>query len=134
MDVCFTRLEGAGLLVQIDLGVYSHAALLKAAYRFTDRCYLHLENHSPSLVVVRFSRKNESVDLERIAGEFCSELLDQTLREIVGKETEGERNLILAHALSRTTLDNPELEGEPPFLGNSKKEVGMGEASIRPAV
>jgi hypothetical protein len=50
-----------------------------------------------------------------MAGEFCNALLDQTLREIVSQESEAERNLILAHALSRTTLIHPELETESPI-------------------
>lgn len=39
---------------------------------------------------------------------FQQALLDQDLREIVSEETEGVRNLILAHAFSKTTLIKPE--------------------------
>ena len=44
-----------------------------------------------------------------------NDLLDQTLREKVAKETEAFRNLIVAHALSKTCLINSELETQDPF-------------------
>ncbi len=99
----------------MDLGVYSLPALLRVAYRFTDRCYLHLQRKSEHVVEVRFRAKTLEIALDTIAGEFCNELLDQSLREIVARESEPVRNLILAHALSRTPFVDPELETGDPF-------------------
>jgi His-Xaa-Ser system protein HxsD len=110
----FLQTNGGGLLVEIDLGVYTLSALLRVAYRFTDRCYLHLQKKGER-VVVRFRPKAAEPPLDQIAGEFCNELLDQSLREIVARESEPVRNLILAHALSRTPFVDPELETADPF-------------------
>jgi hypothetical protein len=45
-----------------------------------------------------------------MAGEFCNEVLDQELREIIAEETVGIRDLLLAQAFSKTSLIDPELE------------------------
>ena len=109
MKATFLQVDHNGLIAQVDLGVYSLSALLRVAYRFTDRCYLHLQREA-DFVDVRFRAKAMSRDLDKIAGEFCNELLDQTLREIVSNESEPVRNLVLAHALSRTSFVDPEPE------------------------
>lgn len=83
---------------------------MKVAYRFTDRCYVHLQHRSEKIVTVRFEVKSNQQRLDDLAGEFCNELLDQTLREIIGRESESVRNLVLAHALSRGHLT----PSEPP--------------------
>ena len=105
----FLQVDGDGLITRVDLGIYSMSALLRVAYRFTDRCYLHLERDGFS-VYVRFRAKASAPPLDQIAGEFCNELLDQTLREIVAQESEPVRNLVLAHALSRTSFVDSERE------------------------
>jgi His-Xaa-Ser system protein HxsD len=110
MDCDFIDSKGHLLYATVDLGVYSHTALLRVAHKFTDRCYLHLQFEGEKRVGVRFRAKPTVAELSGIVGEFVNELLDQTLREIVGQETESVRNLILAHALSDTSLIRPELE------------------------
>jgi His-Xaa-Ser system protein HxsD len=117
MTAEFVYVAGEGLLAEVDLSVYGLPALLKTAYRFTDRCYLHLQYNESSRVEVRF-RAKAGISLTEIPGEFCNELLDQTLREMVARESEPERNLILAHALSKTTLLHP--EEDAPFLETVK--------------
>jgi His-Xaa-Ser system protein HxsD len=115
VKAAFLQTDGGGLLAEVDLGVYTLSALLRVAYRFTDRCYLHLQKKSERVVDVRFRPKADECPLDKIAGQFCNELLDQSLREIVARESEPVRNLILAHALSRTPFIAPELETADPF-------------------
>ena len=114
MTARFLHQDADGLLITVDLGIYSATALQKVAHRFTDRCYVHLQSVNEKSVEVRFRAKGEC-SLDPIAGEFCNELLDQTLREAVARETEPEKNLILAHALSRTSLLNRDEEAAPAF-------------------
>ncbi|MEY2484195.1 MAG: hypothetical protein QOK24_2723 [Verrucomicrobiota bacterium] len=114
MKATFLEADGSGLLAEVDLGVYSIPALLRVAYRFTDRCYVHLQHKNEHVVEVRFRSKKDGAALAAIAGEFCNELLDQSLREIVASESAPVRNLIIAHALSRTPFVEPELEGTDP--------------------
>lgn len=93
--------------MEVDLEVYGLAALLKVAAKFTDRCFVHLQRRGEQIVEVRFRSKSQ-LPLDSIAGEFCNEILDQSLREIVARESEPVRNLVLAYALSRVGLANPE--------------------------
>jgi His-Xaa-Ser system protein HxsD len=104
--------DGDSLLMEVDLGVYGLPALLKVADRFTDRCFVHVQRRNEQFVEVRLQSKDLRVPLEPIVGEFCNEVLDQRLREIVARESEPVRNLILAHALSGISLTDS--EGKPP--------------------
>jgi His-Xaa-Ser system protein HxsD len=108
----FVRQDDQGLLMEVDLEVYGLPALLKVAHKFTDRCFVHLQHRIEGMVEVRFCSKEPQVSLDLIAGEFCNELLDQRLREIISRESEPVRNLVLAHALSGIGLAN--LESEHP--------------------
>ena len=109
----FISTHDGSLLAVVDLRVYGQDALLKAAHRFSDRCHLHLQTRDEHTVQVHFQAKDgDAAILRAITGEFFNELLDQRLRSLVQRESEPVRNLILAHALSRTSLldgeeDNP---------------------------
>lgn len=102
MNVRFFEEEGGSLLFTVDLGVYSLIALEKTVHRFTDRCFVHLQRNG-ECIEVRMTPKAATPNID-LPGEFCNDLLDQTLREKVAAETENERGLLLAHALSRTSL------------------------------
>lgn len=114
MDCNFLITEGDSVCATVHLGAYSITALQRVAHKFTNRCYVHLEPMDEQRVVVRFRAKSSGTELSTMAGEFMNELLDQTLRETVGRETEAVRNLLLAHALSNTSLIRPELETTDP--------------------
>ena len=102
------------MTVTFDGKVYSLNAVKKAAYKhvraFTAdisvvdqeiRCLINLEQPV-----------TEEQGL-RLTNEFKKEVLDQDLRERLKVETENVRNVILAHAFSRTGLINNE-----PVSGN----------------
>lgn len=95
--------------VSVDLSVYGLTAVLKSAYRFSGRAYLHVQDAGQGKVDVWVRTKNGDA-AETIVGEFLNDLLDQRLREVVAAETRSERDLIMAHALSRTNL----LKGPAP--------------------
>jgi His-Xaa-Ser system protein HxsD len=104
----FLQKDGNSLLMEVDLEVYGMPALLKVAHKFTDRCFVHLQRRNEQIVEVRFEARDLRFPLEPIAGEFCNEVLDQRLREILARESEPVRNLILAHALSGIGLTDTE--------------------------
>ena len=91
--------------VNFDSRAYTLIAIKKAAYKYIDsfsadislandevRCLLNLT--SP--------RSDESV--ARLVDDFKKEVLDQDLREKLRIETAPVRNLILAHAFSKTGI------------------------------
>lgn len=127
----FLVAEGNQLYAVIDLTVYSETAVLRAAHKFTDRCHLHLEREAATRIGVRFRAKDGTVDCTRIAGDFFNEILDQRLREIVQKESEPVRNLILAQALSGTALIHPELDSAEPPRNVASVQLGPAAESSR---
>jgi His-Xaa-Ser system protein HxsD len=90
--------------------VYDIAAIKKAAYRFSDVLSVDITPHSDEIeCVLHFLpdvKEEEQVD--RFVAAFKNEVLDQDLRSIIAKETEAIRNAVLAHALSRTGLQEGE--------------------------
>lgn len=101
--------EAKTISVNFDSRVFSLIAVKKAAYKYIDsfsaditltndevRCSLKLT--SP--------RSDES--FVRLVDDFKKEVLDQDLREQLKVETEPVRNLILAHAFSKTGIINHE--------------------------
>jgi His-Xaa-Ser system protein HxsD len=82
-------------MTKIDLGIYSLVALKKAAYKFKK---VQILERDKNFAILELGDISEEV--------FYKELVDQDLREIIAKETEPVRNLILAQAFSKTSLGN----------------------------
>jgi His-Xaa-Ser system protein HxsD len=106
----FIRIDGDFGCFLVSTNIYELQAFLKAAYKFTDRSYIHIEFASETNYRVRIKSKKATGDIQSLAGEFCNELIDQTLRISIARETEPVRNLILANAFSKTALIEAELE------------------------
>lgn len=90
----------------LDTTVYSLEAIKKSAYKFADRTTVVINKASDTSVSVDFNfvQPNAGPKPENVISDFCSELLDQDLREIIKRETGALRNAIIAHAFSRTAL------------------------------
>ncbi len=97
------------LSVSFDSKVFCLAAVKKAAYR-----YLHAFTTGISIVDGRIDCKlsfsSPVTDAEglRLVNELKKEVLDQDLREQLQARTEAVRNVILAHAFSKTGLISDE--------------------------
>ena len=102
------------LTVTFDGKVYSLIAVKKAAYK-------HSHVFTADIVVVdveircliTFEQPVTEEQGFRLINEFKKEVLDQDLRDKLKVETESVRNVILAHAFSKTGLINNE-----PVSGN----------------
>ena len=110
--------------LSFDTRVYRLTALKKAAYRFGDRCHIHLYPGPDTQVTVTLRAKDPQLNLLRLAGEYQNEVLDQDLREIVAEETAGICNLLLAQAFSATNLidkhaDTGDYKLDPAHIGTA---------------
>jgi His-Xaa-Ser system protein HxsD len=96
------------LCVVFDGNVYALSTIQKAALKFTDTFSFRFElNKDRVRVGIRsLSDAYTAVD-STIEQLLYNEVLDQHLRGVIARETEIERNLILAHAFSNTKLINP---------------------------
>lgn len=91
--------------VSFDSSVFSLDAVKMACYRFLDRFTSEIELVDGRIVChVDSADKLADLELDAQIRNFKSEVLDQDLRLKLKAETEPIRNLILAHAFSKTGL------------------------------
>lgn len=91
--------------IEFDLDVYSLDTIKKAAYRLSNLFSIEIRiSGSKARCEIGFPHDVSANQIDQALYEFNKELLDQDLRQSIAKETEGVRNLILAHAFSRTNL------------------------------
>ena len=89
----------------INTQIYSLAAIYQAAYLFLDRVYVFLDGVPEKEIKVIFKGKKEEEGqkgkegLEKIAGEFYNELLNQLLREKLSETNAKIREYIVSAAL-----------------------------------
>jgi His-Xaa-Ser system protein HxsD len=91
--------------VKFDSAVYTVDAVKTACYRFTDKFAPVIEVHNGMIVCsLQCDSKLSDAAIEAEIENLKREVLDQDLRQQLKTETEPLRNLILAHAFSKTGL------------------------------
>src|SRR5688572_21187957 len=99
------RLDAAHVAVPIDLHVYSLAAVMRAAYKLTDRCFAFIQREEGgSGAVLYLIGRSASSDLAQLALDARNELLDQQLRCQLEQQFKDVRTLIVAQAFSEGNL------------------------------
>lgn len=83
--------------------IYDQDALLKAAYRFTDNAYIHLDVDENNYIVSIEPKENNITVHEK---EFQNEILAQMIRRKITNQTKVVRELMLARAFSSTLIGN----------------------------
>ncbi|MFA5188671.1 MAG: His-Xaa-Ser system protein HxsD [Patescibacteria group bacterium] len=89
----------------INTEIYSLTAIYNAAYLFLDKAYVFLDGDPKAEIIAIFKRKegqkeeNGREGLEKIAGEFYNELLNQLLREKVSESNAKIREYVVSAAL-----------------------------------
>ena len=74
---------------------------MKAAYTFTDKFYIHLQSdHNDYIVDIKPKEPEETISCE----EFNNEIIAQQVRQIVQKQTNDLRTLIMARAFSSSII------------------------------
>jgi len=108
------------LVIAVNSDLYSLEALFRVCYLFTDRCYLFLiQGENSPVIQVRFTRKSPDTDLNRLAGEFSNELINQKVRLDIAAETKAIRELIVAQAFAEADLFD-EGESEASYSDDPK--------------
>ena len=93
------------VLLIFDASVYSSDAIKKAAYRSIAKFAVNVAKEGNEIKCsLTFKESATEPQIKTYLDEFKKEVLDQDLRESIKKETEGVRNLILAHTFSKTGL------------------------------
>jgi His-Xaa-Ser system protein HxsD len=95
--------------VRFDATVYSQDTIKKAAYRFLASFVTEITRDADAwLCTLHFQTPLASDEQTRWIRELRAEVLDQDLRETIGRETAAVRNAVLALAFSRTDLQSSE--------------------------
>ncbi len=81
--------------------LYSKVAILKAAYNFSDKAYLHLDADRDYYYIDIVPKDDDCV---LTVGEFENEILAQSVRHEVYQNTKNIRELIMARALATTVI------------------------------
>ncbi len=91
--------------IVFDTNIFAVETVKKAAYRYVDRFTVDFDLSGSRLTCTLSFAEDVSRELAtKLAEEFKKEVLDQDLREQIKAETAPIRNLILAHAFSKTGL------------------------------
>mgnify|MGYP001413215152 CR=1 FL=1 len=102
MKEIITKITENKLLLTLSEKIYEREAVSSAAYKFTDLCTILIEPAEDNCVEVYFeSKENQSTEeLDKIAKDFCNEVLDQQVRLDIEARAGNIREVIVQHAFS----------------------------------
>ena len=93
--------------------LYPKIVLLKAAYQFTDRAYLHLDADEEYYHVTIWPKDgNDAI----APSDFDNEMLAQSWRHEIYQQTRNIRELILSRAIGTAVMTDREMVDEDPDL------------------
>ena len=118
------KIEGQQCSLQIDTTIYSIETIHKCFYWYTGDFEIDMTNNEVNQCQVTMISKTEDIDFNTLIPRIKQNLIDFKLREIVNKETQTIRELIVAKAFA-----NFEMEEETP-IGNVSDPVGFNPSLI----
>lgn len=89
---------------RVSKELYSSTVVLKAAYSFLERCYIHIEDDGSDWFISA-KLKDEAEFSEQLMLELENELIAQAVRERVITQTKSIREILMARAMSSTLID-----------------------------
>ena len=113
------------LNIRLDKSIYNEDVLHKCFYWYGGNYSVSISSFSESEFKVLITPKTEGIQLETIIDKIQQDLIDFKLRDIVTKETQTIRELIVAKAFAYYELEeNPTTEVSDPvgFDPNNIKE------------
>ena len=91
------------IIAEYDSKIYEKSALIKAAYSFINEYYIHLEINDKGNYFISFTAKSEN-SAPHIIERFENELLAQTVRQHVYRETKSLREIMVARAMASSMI------------------------------
>lgn len=96
--------------------LYPKEAVIKTAYSFTGRCYVHLDMDGENYVISLTGKDENSADNDMLKKELDNEIISQLVRYTVSHKTSEVRQLLLGRAFSSSLIaeekELPEYGGE----------------------
>ena len=100
---------GTLMVLTFKTDIYPRSAVLKSAFAFTERAYIHLDESEGYYIVSIIPKQGEGQIPD---GEFMNEMLFQTLRLEIANKTRAIRELTLARAFASTVIGDT-IKSEP---------------------
>jgi len=101
MKPILKKVKNGNLFFEVDKNIFCRESIIASTYKFTEDCYIHVDSISDGTFEVCFaSKEGRNVSLEKIALDFCNELLDQQLRLDTESRYGHIRHIIVEHAFS----------------------------------
>lgn len=94
--------------LRFSKNIYPKSILIKSAYNFTDRAYLHLDDNGTEYIVNIHFKEGQEFDYY----DFENEMLAQAARYEIYRQTKDIRKLTVARALASTVIDELPEENE----------------------
>ena len=101
--------------------LYSKTALLKAAYNFTDKAFVHLDADDYYYLVELEMKEGEQPVMEK---ELTNEMVAQIVRHEIYLQTKNIRELMLARAMATTVIAQEDSE---QFVSDETDEYSEDE-------
>lgn len=98
------------MTIRVDKYLYSKNVLLKTAYSFTDRYYIHLDSNEKEYVVKIIAKSGQNNPA--VQNQFNNELIFQATREMISEQTKTIRELILARSFASTIVVDNQFSSE----------------------
>ena len=100
-------------LFSVDDRIFSVAAVLKTAYLYLDRYYLHLDLSGEHRIEIEISSKEGGALPQSLPAHFQNDLIAQMTRQCIAEDEKNTRELILGRALYSTCLETEESDEAP---------------------
>lgn len=108
----------AEILIQED--IYPLITVKKAISNFMQEVYIKIDHIDNNIICIKLVLHNTEGDFEKIIGEFYNELLRESIRYNISKETKNLRELIVGRALYTTCI---ELDKNDKVESDNKEKI-----------
>ena len=112
------------MIIHAEKKIYSKEVLLKTAYGFTEKAYIHLAQDASDWIIQWESKDGQEIH----PGEFENALIEQELREEITRKTADIRKLVLGRAFASTVIE--EISGETEENPETETEETLNDEKI----
>lgn len=103
----FYEIKDNYAIINLSKNIYPILAVQKAIVNYIEKIYIKLDEQENN-IIIKIKPKGEYINLEEVINEFYNELLRETLRYNISKETKNLRELIVGRALYTTCIETDE--------------------------
>jgi His-Xaa-Ser system protein HxsD len=103
--------EEGKIIFRRDKKIYQESAILKALYWYSEKCFTNITTDDKHFIIEvtpkGIGKNNAEFDLTALAEKIDQDIVDFQLRDIIRKETQNIRDLLVAKAFSNGEFDEP---------------------------